>query len=336
MSDFKKYRLNPETLLYEPLKVSLKTRLVKTLVVFLLSIGLAVLYFWFYTSVLGYDSPKTAILKRHNARWTSRVEVMNRQLDRYDEMLGSLEMRDENIYRSIFGMASIPGEVRLAGISGEDRYAYLDEVGTNGKLKQTAMRLDKLTKQVYVQSKSLDQVADMARQAGDMASCIPAIPPFCPDKKKYRLSSSFGYRSDPVYGGGEFHQGQDFSMDVGNPIYATGDGTVQTVNFNFWGYGNEIVIDHGFGYKTRYAHLNVVNVAEGMKVKRGDCIGASGNSGKSTGAHLHYEVLYKGERTNPLNYLDLEMTVEEYNSMVRKRDEESQEILRPSFRVRRR
>ena len=336
MSDFKKYRLNPETLLYEPLKVSLKTRLVKTLVVFLLSIGLAVLYFWIYTSVLGYDSPKTAILKRHNARWTSRIEVMNRQLDRYDEMLGSLEMRDENIYRSIFGMASIPGEVRLAGISGEDRYTYLDEVGTNGKLKQTAMRLDRLTKQVYVQSKSLDQVADMARQAGDMASCIPAIPPFSPDKKKYRLSSPFGYRRDPVYGGGEFHQGQDFSMDVGNPIYATGDGTVQTVNFNFWGYGNEIVIDHGFGYKTRYAHLNVVNVAEGMKVKRGDCIGASGNSGKSTGAHLHYEVLYKGERTNPLNYLDLEMTVEEYNSMVRKRDEESQEILRPSFRVRRR
>lgn len=337
MSNLKKYSLNPETLLYEPLKVSLKTRLVKTLLVFFISIGLAVLYFWIYTSVLGYDSPKTAILKRHNARLTSRIEVMNSRLDRYDEMLAAFELRDDDIYRSIFGMNEMTDEVRKAGfVGGDGRYSYLDGLGSNSKLKLTAMRLDRLTKELYVESKSFDQVAALSKQAGDMASAIPAIPPFCPDKRKYRISSPFGYRIDPVYGSGEFHQGQDFPMDVGTPLYATGDGVVEQVNFNFWGYGNELVIDHGFGYKTRYAHMNIINVAEGMKIKRGDCIGESGNSGKSTGAHLHYEVIYRGNRVNPMNYLDLEMTVEEYNTMVRKRSEDSQELLRPSFRVMRR
>ena len=149
-----------------------------------------------------------------------------------------------------------------------------------------------------------------------MASCIPAIPPVNPDKRKYRLSSTFGYRKDPFSGRSTFHKGVDFALKPGNPIYATGDGVVESVSFVFFGYGNSVLIDHGFGYKTRYAHLKSIGVVEGMKVKRGECIGESGNSGKSSGPHLHYEVIYKGRPVNPYNYYDLTMSPEEYSTMV--------------------
>ena len=193
--------------------------------------------------------------------------------------------------------------------------------------------MDVLTKKSYVQSKSFDEVAQLSKRAGDMASCIPAIPPINPDPSKYRLSSGFGYRTDPVYGRSARHTGVDFAMKPGNPIYSTGDGVVESVKFEFFGYGNQVVIDHGFGYKTRYAHMRNIGVVEGMKVKRGECIGESGNSGKSTGPHLHYEVIYKGSPVNPSNYYDLAITPEEYAEMVQNTADLSEKLtLHPSHR----
>lgn len=151
--------------------------------------------------------------------------------------------------------------------------------------------------------------------------------PILPDRSKYRLSSSFGYRSDPISGKTRMHTGFDFACKPGNPVYATGDGTVMTVSFDLFNYGNSVVIDHGFGYKTRYAHLKTVFVTEGMKLKRGECLGESGNTGKSTGPHLHYEVMYKGNYVNPVNYFDLDMPVNEYADMVHKVSEESDNIM---------
>lgn len=261
------------------------------------------------------------------------MEVMNRQLDGYEDVLASLQMRDDDIYRSIFGMHEIPAEVRNAGFGGVNRYAHLEGVDQGGLLKSTTLRMDILTKKSYVQSKSFDEVAQLSRRAGDMASCIPAIPPINPDPTKYRLSSSFGYRTDPVYGRSARHTGVDFAMKPGNPIYSTGDGVVESVKFEFFGYGNQVVIDHGFGYKTRYAHLRNIGVVEGMKVKRGECIGESGNSGKSTGPHLHYEVIYKGSPVNPSNYYDLTITTEEYATMVQNTADMSEKLtLHPSHR----
>ena len=170
-----------------------------------------------------------------------------------------------------------------------------------------------------------------------MASCIPAIPPIVPDPSKYNFSSPFGYRTDPFTGESRLHSGVDLAMKVGNPVYATGDGVVEAVNFEFFGYGTTLIIDHGFGYKTLYAHLNSVNVIEGMKVKRGDCIAETGQSGRASGPHLHYEVHYKGERVNPTNYFDLSMSKDEYLAMVGKREAESQAVLtRRPFTVTRR
>ena len=333
MSKNKNYTFNSRTLLYEVRKRSRVSRVVKSAAVFALSLGMSVLYLWLYAGVFGFELPKTAILKKQNAEWCSRMEVMNRQLDSYEDALSSLQMRDDDIYRSIFGMHEIPAEVRNAGFGGVNRYAHLDGIDNNGLLKSTAVRMDVLTKKSYVQSKSFDEVAQLSKRAGDMASCIPAIPPINPDPSSYRLSSSFGYRVDPVYGRAARHLGVDFAMKPGNPIYSTGDGVVESVKFEFFGYGTHIVIDHGFGYKTRYAHLRNVGVVEGMKVKRGECIGESGNSGKSTGPHLHYEVIYKGSQVNPSNYYDLSITTEEYAAMVQNTADMSEKLtLHPSHR----
>lgn len=332
MAKKKNYIFNPRTLLYEVERRSRRSRVLKSLALFASSLGLAVLYFWIYTSVLGFELPKTLLLKKTNAGLTSRVEVLNRQLDRYDNILTDLQMRDDGIYRSIFGMNEIPRDVRNAGFGGVNRYAHY----SNGPLKSTAIRLDILTKKTYIQSKSFDEIAHLSKRAGDMASCIPAIPPVVPDTRIYRLSSRFGYRKDPFSGRSKNHTGVDFAMKPGNPIYATGDGIVTNVKFELFGYGNQVVIDHGFGYKTRYAHMKTIGVVEGMKVKRGECIGLSGNSGRSSGPHLHYEVIYKDRYVNPANYYDLTITPEEYATMVQNTADASQKItLHPSHRKRR-
>ena len=333
-----KYILNPETLLYEMKEVSLKSKVFKGLLLFAGSVAMAVLYIWLFTSVLGYDLPKTAFLKAERARWDARMDLMNTKLDRCEESIEALRVRDDDIYRSIFGMNEIPAGVRNAGIGGVDRYSFLDGLESDDRLKNTALRIGRLTRKVYVQSKSFDEVAAVSKTAGDMASCIPAIPPIVPDPSRYKMSSPFGYRTDPFTGASRMHTGLDFAMKIGNPVYATGDGVVESVKFEFFGYGNSITIKHGFGYETIYAHLNSVKVIEGMKVKRGDCIGESGKSGRSSGPHLHYEVVYKGRKVNPANYLDMSMSVQEYSDMLRMRESESgmPSSMRHSFSVRHR
>ena len=337
MSMGKRYVFNSKTLSYEVKKRSKRSRFFRSLTLFAVSLGMAMFYFWLYAYVLDLEPPKTALLKKKNAEWCSRVEMLNRKLDESSEALTSLQMRDDDIYRSIFGMNDIPSEVRNAGFGGVNRYAHYDDVDPNGLLKKTAVRIDVLTKKTFVQSKSFDEVAQLSRRAGEMASCIPAIPPMNPDPKKYRFTSQFGYRRDPFTGRSKRHTGVDFAMKPGNPIYSTGDGVVESVKFELFGYGNQVVIDHGFGYKTRYAHLKSVGVAEGMKVKRGECIGLSGNSGRSSGPHLHYEVLYRNSHVNPANYFDLSITPEEYATMVQGIADASERItLHPSHQKKRR
>ena len=332
MAKIREYIFNASTLSYEEAKDSKMSHLWRSIGLFIASIACFCLYFWLYASVLGLELPKTLLLKKENARWTSKVEVMNRQLDNYSEILTALQMRDDDIYRSIFGMNDISQSVREAGFGGVNRYAALED---DPVLKNTMRRLDKLTKKAYVQSKSFDDVALLSKRAGDMASCIPAIPPINPDPKKYRISSTFGYRSDPISHRTTKHNGIDFAMKPGNPVYTTGDGVVESVKFELFGYGNSIIIDHGFGYKTRYAHMKSIVVTEGMSLKRGECIGYSGNSGKSTGAHLHYEVLYRGNDVNPYNYFDLSITPEEYATMVQITQAASEKItLHPSHKKR--
>lgn len=286
----------------------------KLTLVLVSAVVLFVFYMWIYISVLGMDLPKTAILKRRNAAWNTRIDQMSKQLDRYSELLSLLEVRDDKIYRSVYGLDEIPQAIRMAGLGGENRYSELE--GT--ALLDITRRLDVLEKRAYVQSHSFDDVAALQQTAGDLASHIPAIPPMNTDPSTYRLSSPFGYRSDPILGIGKRHTGMDFACPPGNPIYATGDGTVITVKEERRGYGKHVEVDHGFGYVTRYAHMSRIDVVEGQKVKRGDCLGLSGRSGRITGPHLHYEVIYRHDYVNPYHYMDLSIPSKDYMEMVRK------------------
>lgn len=317
------YVFNPITLQYEVREEPRYVRWLRIGGSVVCAVGLCILYFWLYTSVFGMDLPKTARLKKENAEWQSKMAVVGRQMDICEETLVGIEERDDNVYRSIFGLNVIPDEVKNSGIGGSARYEQPDLAGADSRLKNTLRRLDGLTKRAYVQSMALDEVYGISKTAGDMISHIPAVPPILPKKGSYRMASPFGNRTDPVYGGTRFHAGQDFAADTGYPVYVTGDGTVVKVNFSFNGYGNEIIVDHGFGYKTRYAHLSRVDVGPGQKVLRGDQIGAVGKTGKATGPHLHYEVLYKDNAVNPYSFMNLDMTVEEYIAMISRRREEN-------------
>lgn len=274
------------------------------------------LFMWVYVSVLGFDLPKTAMLKQRNQYWNTRMARMSAQLDQYDELLSLLEVRDNRIYRSVYGLDEIPPAVRQAGFGDDSRYEKLQ--GTS--LSQITRRLDVLEKRVYVQSKSFDEIAVLQQSAGDMAAHIPAIPPINTDPDTYRLSSPFGYRSDPILGFTKRHTGMDFACPSGNPIYATGDGVVVKVAHEHKGYGNHVEIDHGFGYKTRYAHMSEIYVQQGQKLTRGDCLGLTGRSGRITGPHLHYEVIYRKDYVNPAQYMDLSISPKDYFEMVRKPD----------------
>ena len=319
LSRIEKYILNPETLMAE-LKEEPRHGGWKALLVVLSGILLFLFYLWFYVSVLGLDLPKTAILKRQNADWNSRIDRLSQQLDQHDERLDLLEVRDDRIYRSVYGMDEIPQAVRLAGFSDGNRYASLE--GTS--LQYIVRRVDVMEKRVYIQSKSFEDVISVQRTAGDRAAHIPAIPPMSTDPSTYRLTSPFGYRSDPLLGVGKRHTGMDFACDPGNPIYATGDGVVIKAAHEGKGYGNHVEVDHGFGYVTRYAHMSKKLVNRGQKVKRGDKIGEVGSTGISTGPHLHYEVHLRGQVQNPANYYYLDLSPEQYEELIRKSENEGQ------------
>jgi murein DD-endopeptidase MepM/ murein hydrolase activator NlpD len=246
--------------------------------------------------------------------WRARVERLSTHMDHQEELLSLLEVRDDKIYRSVYGLDEIPPEVRGSGIGGENRYEKL--AGTS--LEAVVRRQDIIEKRAYVQSKSFDDITILQNSAGDMAAHIPAIPPMSTDRNTYHMSSPFGFRSDPLLGYTKRHTGMDFACPPGNPIYATGDGVVVKVAHERKGYGNHVEIDHGFGYKTRYAHMSEIFVEEGQKLLRGDCIGLSGKSGRITGPHLHYEIMYRKDYVNPALYMDLDISPKDYYELVRR------------------
>ena len=215
----------------------------------------------------------------------------------------------------IFEAEPIPTSIRQAGYGGSNRYEALNGYENSAIIKETAKKIDMIESQMNVQSKSFDDVYDMAKNKAQMLSCIPAIMPV-KDVDIYRISSHFGYRTDPFYKIQKMHNGIDFSAPVGTHIYCTGDGIVEKVVKGNSGYGNNIVIDHGYGYKTRYAHLSKTLVTVGQKVKRGELIAEVGNSGKSTAPHLHYEVIKSNKALNPVNFFFNDLTPEEYDKIL--------------------
>jgi murein DD-endopeptidase MepM/ murein hydrolase activator NlpD len=308
-----KYRFNPKTLSYEKVRTSVKVRIWRLLSYLFTGLVFAVSVLVFaYSSI---DSPKEKILKRENEQLSLQYDFINKRLGEMESVLSDLQQRDDNIYRVIFEAEPIPENVRKAGVGGANRYQKLEGYESSDLIIETTSKLDKLAKQLYIQSKSFDEVFELAKQKEKLLASLPAIQPLS-NKELTRVASGFGYRMDPIYKTKKFHTGMDFTAPTGTEIYATGNGKVEYIEKSFRGYGNHIIINHGFGYQTLYGHMSVINVRIGQEVKRGDVIGYVGNTGKSTGPHLHYEVIKNDEKINPVNFYFNDLTAEEYERMI--------------------
>ena len=291
-----------------------------------------VLLFILVAGLLGYGivaliqntigTPKERMQAREIEYLKLQYDIANDRIENINALLGEMQDRDDNIYRMIFEADPIPSSVRKAGYGGTDRYEALDGYENSKIVTETAKKIDIIESKLNVQSKSFDEVYEMAKNKALMLSCIPAIMPV-KDVDIYRITSYFGYRTDPFYKVAKLHSGIDFAGPVGTHIYCTGDGVVEKVIKGNGGYGNNIIVNHGYGYKTRYAHIKKSYVKEGQKVKRGEYIADMGNSGKSTAPHLHYEVIKNDSPINPINFFFNDLTPEEYDKILELSDRPS-------------
>ncbi len=306
------YLYNPNTLDYERVYPSTKDRLFSVLRH--LSTGIAFGIATFFIMMHVIDSPQESQLRKENKLLQTQYEVLDLRLNNAMEILDDIQQRDENLYRAIFQAESIPESVRKSGFGGTNRYKHLMELSNAELVVSTTQKMDMLRKQLYIQSNSLEELIEIGKNQEERAKCIPAIQPIS-NKDLRQTASGYGMRIDPIYRTPRFHSGMDFSAKVGTDIYATGDGKVTMAGWK-QGYGNCVMIDHGYGYQTLYGHMSKFKVRVGQKVKRGEVIGAVGNTGKSTGPHLHYEVIVRGRYDNPSKYYYMDLTPEEYDRMI--------------------
>ena len=305
-----KYRYNPKSLIYEKVQKTTKSFILRMLGY--LFTGLAFSAVIIFIAYAFFDSPKERMLQREIEQYKLQYEILNDRLDQVANVLQDMQERDDNIYRVIFESEPIPWSIRNAGFGGSDRYARLDGYINSDIIIKTTRKLDQLTSQTVVQSKSFDEVFNMAKNKAEMLACIPAIQPI--KKGDGRIVSGFGMRYHPILKYRRMHYGIDISAPTGTPVFATGDGTVKSVG-RHGGYGNTVIIDHGYGYQTLYGHMKTISVKKHKKVKRGEIIGYVGNTGLSRAPHVHYEIIYNNKKIDPVNYFYNDFTPEEFEKV---------------------
>ncbi|MCD4768793.1 MAG: M23 family metallopeptidase [Bacteroidales bacterium] len=308
-----KYKYNPDSLSFDRIQLTYRERFLRFLAYFVGSLLLAGLYGGIFTYLI--DSPKEKALKREISQLDLQYELMNREMEKVEKVLSHLQETDDNLYRTIFEAEPISTSLREGGIGGVNRYEELEGYENSTVVIETAVRLDKILKKVYVQSKSFDDLIELAKTKEDMLRRVPAIMPIS-NKDLKRTASGWGFRIHPIYKIRKFHWGMDFTAPTGTEIYATGDGKISRVISSQRGLGKHIIVDHGYGYSTAYAHMSGFNVRKGQRVKRGDVIGFVGSTGLSTAPHLHYEVRLNGKRVDPANYYFNDLTPDEYERMI--------------------
>ena len=309
----RKYRFNPKTLNFEPIRLSTWQKTRRVLLALLPGLVVGVIgIFLVYQFV---DSPKEAALKRENQQLIIQYELINQQLGDVEQVLGDVRRRDDNIYRVIFEADPLPESVRRGGAGGRNRYKDLAGFATSDMVIDTRRRLDQLARRIYIQSVSLDEVANLALRKQEMLASIPAVQPIAGLELDH-IASGYGMRMHPIHKIVKFHAGMDFTATTGTEVHATGDGRVVFADYSTNGYGVHVIIDHGFDMETLYAHLDAVKVRAGQRVKRGDVIGVVGNTGLSAAPHLHYEVHKNGEALDPANYFFNDLTPAQYAALV--------------------
>ncbi|MBO7477658.1 MAG: M23 family metallopeptidase [Salinivirgaceae bacterium] len=308
-----KYSFNPESLSYDQIKLSPRQKIFKFLrgAVLLLSVS----FVFLLILSLFFDTPGEKIQKRENKQLLYQYELLNQKVEKMEQSMDEIQQHDDNIYRLIFGIDPVPENIRKAGVGGSNPYKELEQYSKSDLLIETSKKIDNLTRRMVVQTESYDNIMKLVQDKEKFLASIPAISPIA-DRNLKRFASGYGYRIHPIYRTLKMHKGIDLTAPTGTKVYATGGGKVISAGYAAGGYGIKVIIDHGYGYKTLYAHLNKVNVKVGKHVARGDVIGEVGSTGRSTAPHLHYEVRKNDQTENPVNYYYTDLTPEEYEEMI--------------------
>jgi murein DD-endopeptidase MepM/ murein hydrolase activator NlpD len=309
-----KYFFNTHTLRFEKVEVPLRVRLLQTIGFILASIVTAIIIIILIFQYI--DSPKEKLLRQQNDAYRENYTVLQERVKQLELQMTELENRDNDVYRSIFEADPIPDSARVKAMEAKKEVRLIQNLSNAELIKNMIAQLNNLIVRAAYQEISYVEITNMVKNKEKLLKAIPAIQPVS-NKNLNRIGGSFGYRVDPVYKDFRFHQGLDFTAPSGTPIYATADGTVTAAGFNTDGYGNKVVINHGYGYQTLYGHMVRVKARVGQAVKRGEVIGYIGSTGKSTGPHCHYEVIKKGIKVDPVYYFYNDLTPEQFDRLLK-------------------
>ncbi len=309
-----KYIYNPHTLSYERHEENEKSKYIKWL-----SVAAGVLVVLVVGALVGgqlFPSPRERALAQELNQTKFQNDLMNDKVKDIEQVVDKMHTRDNQLYRMVFGASPIDESMWNAGKGGNEKYAHLQGLPNSELLKTTVSKIDRLAARLAVQSKSYDDITNLVKNKEEMLSSMPSIRPVKILVKDIEALSGFGMRIHPILKIAKMHTGLDFTSPQGTSIYATGNGTVEQATTDGSGYGQHVIISHGFGYKTLYGHMSVMKVRTGQKVKRGDLIGLVGSTGSSTGPHCHYEVILNNEKINPINFVQDDLSPEEYKKLV--------------------
>ncbi|WP_394775594.1 peptidoglycan DD-metalloendopeptidase family protein [Flavobacterium sp.] len=320
-----KYYYDSENLAYTKIKTRKRIKIGYALLFLLASALFGFLVFVLLINTPYFETPKDRLQAREIENLKLQYSILNKKMDEIDDVTEALENRDNNIYRVYFNKTEIPDSIRKAGFRDPKRYKDLEGYNNSQLVLNTTKRIDRLSKELAIQSKSLDEILKLASVKGNLLLAIPAIQPVRNENLK-RMASGFGYRTDPFTKVRKMHNGMDFTANTGSPVYATGDGVVERADAAASGFGNHVVIRHGFGYESLYAHLSKYNCRAGQHVKRGDVIGFVGSTGRSEGPHCHYEVHKDGKVVNPLNFYYGNISAVEYVAISQMANQENQSL----------
>tara|TARA_B100001175_G_scaffold142909_1_gene121297 strand:- start:474 stop:1451 length:978 start_codon:yes stop_codon:yes gene_type:complete len=320
-----KFYYDKKSLSYKEIKLSIKNRFLNFISFVLASFffGLICLFVLISTPIVNTPTELTQARELNN--YKLQFDLLTKKLNQLEIVLENIEERDNNIYRVLFEANPIDDDIRKAGFGGVNRYASLEGYENSQLVIETTKKIDILTKQLVIQSKSLDDIEKLVKEKEQMLAAIPSIQPI-KNNDLSRIASGFGMRTDPFDKSRKMHKGMDFSAPRNSPVYAASNGKIVRADSRSIGYGKHIRIDHGYGFITLYAHLNSYNVKRGQTVKKGDIIGFVGNTGRSKGLHLHYEVIKDGKSVNPVNYFYGSLTPEEFDEVLRISVQENQSL----------
>jgi murein DD-endopeptidase MepM/ murein hydrolase activator NlpD len=309
-----KYFFNTHTLRFEKVEVPFKVRLLQTIGFVLASLMVGVLFVAILFQFI--DSPKERLLRQQNTAYKESYTVLQERMKQLELQMVELEQRDNEVYRSIFEATPIPDSARVKEMQAKNEIRLIQRLSNTELIENMRNQLNNLSLRMSFQSQSFVEITTMVKNKEKLLRAIPAIQPIS-NKNLKRVASGFGYRIDPLYKDFRLHAGLDFSAPVGTPIYATSDGVVSAAGFSTDGYGNKVVINHGYGFQTLYAHMVRVKAKSGQSVKRGEVIGYVGSTGKSTGSHLHYEVIKRGAKVDPVYYFFNDLTPAQFDRLLK-------------------